>query len=472
MNPQRAIALTQVERRRQLERRTTTELQLLLHRALSPEEARRAALKERPVLDRLRVLDLEGPDPADLRAELWATGGLSAEARDLEYRRLFPALDIGIYLANHAIGKPSDLSRFALDQFQAQHAVFGVTGFVDAGWLDLVNDARHLVGALSGDPELTKGDVAFFPSLSDALGATLSSLRGELVTTEAHFTTGHYIHGHWAERTGGRVVLVPQDRDECVPTAALVGALSPRTTIVSLSQVHWRSGWRHEIEEVAAAMRRICPDAALLFDVYQGHGTVPVDVADLPRRTAILGGGVKQLHAGTGTGYAWLSNAMLADHAPDRVGWWTHAEPMAFEGALRLGDRAAKLRTGPPALLPLVLLATELKVFATLGGGSLPAAVDRARRRTRSLVEGAVSLATDLGLRVRGPRDPERRGAFFAVEVEDGPAAIAGLADRGVVADFRADGSGPAGLVRISASAAHLDYELAFGVEALAEVAR
>jgi kynureninase len=218
-------------------------------------------------------------------------------------------------------------------------------------------------------------------------------------------------------------------------------------------------------------MRRICPSAVLLFDVYQGHGTVPVDAGGLPERTAILGGGLKQLHAGTGAGYAWVSRPLLQDHAPDRVGWWAHAEPMRFEDPpLRFGEGAAKLRTGTPALVPLVMLATELKVLATLGGGSIPAAVACARRRTSEMTQRAVERAKDHGLRVRGPVDPERRGAFFATEVPNGPAVIEALGARGVVADFRADGEGPAGIVRMSASAAHFSYEIDFAVDTLAGI--
>ena len=139
---------------------------------------------------------------------------------------------------------------------------------------------------------------------------------------------------------------------------------------------------------------------------------------------------------------------------------------------MRLGPGAARLRTGTPALLPLVLLVTELKVLASGGGGgSLTAGVRRARARTRDLIAGAVERAQARGLTVRGPTEPERRGAFFAVEVPDGPFAIDGLAVAGVTADFRADvPGGEAGLVRLSASAGHFEYELDYAVEVLARL--
>jgi len=472
MDPLRDIAIAQVERAEQVRGRTSTELQLLLHRALTPDDVHKALLKERPVLDALRNIALQGPDPHQLREEARAVGLIECSDRDLAYRRLFPALDVGVYCANHGVGKPSRPARFALEQFYAQHAAFGIDAFLEAGWLDLYEDAGRLVGELAGDPGLEKGDVAWFMNLSDALSAVLSSLRGRLVTTQAHFTTGHYIHAHWADKTGGTVVTVPQDEQECVPTERVVDALTPDTTIVSLSHTHWRSGWTHDVEAIAQAMQQICPQAVLLLDVYQSHGTIPTTFDSLPARTAILGGGLKQLHAGLGSGYAWCSHELLADLEPDRIGWWAHQDPMAFEPTLRLGEGAAKLRTGGPALLPIILLGTELKVLASSGqDGSLTAGVQRARRVTRDLVEHAVEAAHARGLSVRGPTDPERRGAFFAIEVQDGPFVLDGLGAGQISADFRADEpGGEAGLIRVSASAAHFAYELDYAVDMIARL--
>lgn len=473
MNPLHDIAVAQVERGQRIRSRTTTELQLLLHRALTPQDVRKALLKERPVFDALRDLEVEGPAPADLRAEARAVGLLERSEADLAYRALFPALDLGVYCANHSVGKPSEPARLALEQFYAQHAVFGVDAFVEAGWLDLFDDTRLSVGELCGDVGLQLGDVAYFTNLSEALSSVLSSLRGTLVTTAGHFTTGHYIHQHWAERSGGTVVVVPEDEQECIPTQRVIDALTADTTVVSLSHVHWRSGYVHDMDAIIAAMAGVCPDAALLLDVYQGHGTVPTDFDALPPRTAILGGGLKQLHAGLGGGYAWVSHELLDDLHPDRMGWWAHEDPMAFEPApVRLGTGATGLRTGSPSLLPIVLLGTELKVLAASGDqGTLTSGVARARRITRGLVDEAVREAVAKGLVVRGPTDPDRRGAFFAVEVADGPATLESLSAAGVTADFRADEpNGAKGIVRLSANAASFGYELSYAIGVLAEL--
>jgi len=247
MNPLHDIARAQVDRGERLRARTATELQLLLHRALTPDDVRKAMLKERPVFDALRSMDMDGADPAQMRLEARAVGLLDATEADLAYRGLFPALDLGVYCANHSVGKPSEPARLAMEQFYAQHAVFGLDAFVEAGWLDLLDDTRQMVSELCGDLGRNRGDVAFFLNLSDALSAVLNGLSGRLITTEAHFTTGHYIHHHWARLDGNTVIEVPEDDQECVPTERVIEALTSDTAVVSLSHVHWRSGYVHDL---------------------------------------------------------------------------------------------------------------------------------------------------------------------------------------------------------------------------------
>lgn len=472
MDPLREIANAQVERAQALRGEASTELALLLHRAMSPRDVRKALMKERPVLDHLRYLTTDGPDPGVLRDAAMRSGILDCDEGDLAFRSLYPGLDVGVYCANHAVGKPSEPTRLALEQYYVQHAIYGSDAFIYAGWLNHIDDARHLVGELCGDAELEQGDVAFFPSLSDALSAVLSSHRGRLVTTEGHFTTAHYIHQHWAKQTGGEVVIVEQDDQECIEASRIIEALTPDTTVVSLSLVHWRSGWVHEMEPVIEAMLSICPEATLLLDVYQGHGTVPTRFDQLPLKTAMLGGALKQLHGGLGAAYAWCTNALLETHIPDRLGWFAHRDPMAFDPEFVPGDGPQRLHTGPPLVLPISLLSTELKVLASSGfDGSVTSGVARARHVTSALVAYGIEIARNRGMTIRGPDEPGRRGAFFAIEVDDGPFILDGLTAAGVTVDFRPDvAGGSAGLLRVSASAAHFPYEMEFAVDTIARL--
>jgi kynureninase len=461
------IADAQAARFKRYSALETADLSELLDRSTSATDVHDALLKERPLLDARRSLRLSGPDPSDLRDEACAVGLLDATAADLAYRRLYPGLDVGVYCASHAMGKPS----VALDAALEGH--FGVlraegTEAWASGWSAVIDRFRADVASLVGG-DLVSGDVLWFANFSDAHASLLSGLRGRMVTEAGHFTSARYLHASWATRTGSTVVEVPVDALGCTPTDSLIGALTPDTTVVSLSHALWRTGYLHEIERIAQAMHQVCPEAALLLDAYQTLGTVIVDVARLPVLTAVTGGGLKQLHAGTGAGFAWVSRPLLDRLTPDRAGWWAHRDPLAFADAFEPGPGGARFRTGVPSLAPMVALSSELRVIASSAGGDLRAAILRARHHTLHQVRRAVVAAEAAGLEVSGPREPARRAAFFSIRVADGAATLAHLRAHGVIADFRADAPGAAGgLLRLSANAASFEYELSFAVATLA----
>ncbi len=467
-DPLRPIIQAQLARHAAVLGLGTPELGLLLERALEPDDVRRALLKETPLLRARRAL---GPpveeEPHVLRERALLAGALVVGGpEDLAFRRLYPALDVGVYCASHAMGKPSAAWLPALEEHLGQLLVHGTAAWVEGGWLNLFETFQASIRALLGDDE-ELGDVTSFLNYSDGLSALLGSgLTGTLLTTDDHFTSAHYVHQAWAERTGSDVIRVP--------AGGLVDALTPGTAIVSVSTAAWKTGVLLDVFALAEEMMDVCPGAVLLLDAYQTLGTVPLSVGRLPPRCAVLGGGLKQLRAGTGSGFAWISGDLLDELEPDRTGWWAHREPLAFSPEFEAAEGAAKLRTGVPDPTPLVALITELQVLASSGRGSLDAAVRRARGVTTTAVHAGMQAAEALGLEIEGPGGSEDRGAFFAIRVPRGGAeAVQELASVGVFVDFRADAPGAeAGVVRISASPATFVYEVVFAVSALAEVIR
>lgn len=442
------------------------QLDALVARALTPDDIRNAVLREAPLLAHRRAPPRA--DIAEVREELAAVSLIDATPDDLAFRRLFPTLDDGIYCASHATGKPSIAWTSALEAHLSHLRQWGL-GAWEAGWTAAEARFRERVSTLvGGDPEA--GAVARYLNVSDALSAILNGgLRGRLVTAEDHFTTAHYIHEAWANRTGSEVVEVAEERDGSAPLAALCDALTRDTEVVSVATASWRTGVLLDVYALSEAIMDICPDATLIVDAYQTLGTVPLHTDRLAMRTAVLGGGLKQLRAGTGAGFAWISHPLLEELEPDRTGWFGHVAPFAFAPPpMVLGNGATKLQTGCPDPTGALALTVELDVLASVAGGSLEAAVRRTRSSTAQQVRTAIALAEHHGLQVVGDVPPEARAAFFAIRVPDG-AIVADLAREGLMADFRADiPGGKAGVCRISANAASFDYELAAVVDGVA----
>lgn len=406
--------------------------------------------------------------PHRLREAHAAELGLSAE--DLAFRRLYPGLDAGIYACSHSMGIPSVAGPAAvLDQLD-QLAFHGIAVWDEGTWVEVMDRYRAACARLVGG-NLEHGDVAWVPNVSEGLSAVLEGVPGgTLVYTDGHFTTGHYVHQQWAQNTGGRLRVVPTDPDGSVPTERLVEALGPDVRALSISHALFESGWLQDLPTLARELRARAPDALLVVDAYQTAGTVPIDAATLGDRVVVTAGGHKQLRASAGAAFVYAARPLLRNLTPRRTGWWGHAAPFAFEkGAVRRATDATRLRTGTPTLAGMAMLLGELAALASSTGGDLGAAVHRARRVTRDLVDVARQEADFHRLRLRGDWASDRRAAFVCVEVEDGEAVNRRLALEGIRADFRPARAGARhGWIRVSGNAAGFAYEIQAVMAAIA----
>ena len=469
----RRIATAQLERGQAIARVDPPALCALVSRARSPSDVRRALLKEIPLLHARQKLESHEPSPHTLREEAAAVGLLDATPRDLDYRRLFPTLDLGIYCAHHAIGKPSEVLGRALDEHHSHLFHHGIGAF-EAGWGEIRDAFRDRVAKLIGG-DLLRGDVARFENWSDSLAAILGSgVRGRLLGGADHFTSGRYIHRWWAEQTGDTFVELEGDRDEWVPTQAYVDALTPDTTAVSISAAHWRTARLHDMPALVEAMDAICPDAMLIVDAYQVLGLVPFRIDNFPMRTAITGAGIKQLHAGTGSGFAWMSHALMADLEPDRIGWFAHADPLAFAPPpFEPGFAAGRWQTGVPDFTPMRAFVTEVDVLSTLVDGKLSTAIERVRARTVRTIDTAIERARSLGFDVVGEGRATVRSPVLALRITKGETLVESLGKLGIVADYRPDQPGAdEGILRLSTAGSAFAYELLFTLEAASEILR
>lgn len=391
-----------------------------------------------------------------MRIEAVEAGALDATFGELNYRQLFPSLDRGIYCAHHAVGRPSAHLLPALRDHLLQLEQFGMGAF-NHGWELIPERFANRVRTLLRQSD---GDVLHVQNFSDGLSAMLfAGLEGRLLCGTDHFTAGRYLHARWAHE-GQPLHEIEGDADEWVPTEAYIAALTADTQVVSISSAHWRTGQVHDLPALFAAMAKTCPDATLLLDVYQTLGSIELDLTGLPARTAILGGGIKQLHTGAGCGFVWATLALLESLEPNRSGWFAHAEPFAFAPDFTPAAGAARFQTGAPNTTAMAAFLAETDVLFSLGADPLP----RVHERIRNTVVAAVDHARALDLQVAG--DPG--AAFLAIRTTDGAAELERAASQGVVFDFRPDvAGGAAGLLRFSTGAAAFEYELLYALEAL-----
>jgi L-cysteine/cystine lyase len=314
-----------------------------------------------------------------------------------EARELFPVLERVAYLNAGTFGP---LARPTAEAMEAQLAADVERGRVGKDYVErllaLRDEAR---GALAALVQVEPTQVALTSSTTDGCNIVLSGLDlgpdDEVVTTdEEHFGLLGPLH-----TSGARIVVAAADPE------AILGAVTPRTRLLALSEVLWASGRLlpvHELREQAGV--------PILVDGAQSAGAIPVDARGLDFFTI--------------SGQKWLCG-------PDSTGALVVAEPerlrvtrpsyfsqASFERDGSFEPRAGAARFDPNWLSP-ASLAGLLAALALAPEWRYERAAEQARR-CRELLEPHVDLV--LG-----------DATLVSFRVGDPPALVARLAERGVV---------------------------------------
>ncbi|HEV8650936.1 MAG TPA: aminotransferase class V-fold PLP-dependent enzyme [Actinomycetes bacterium] len=344
----------------------------------------------------------------------------------LAWRHRFPTLDGAPYLAAHTLGPMPDSVPGALARFAEEWAAEGVGAW--RGWLEQVRATAAILERLLGAPE---GSVVLGPNVSVLAGQVLSCVdwhgrRNRLVTTDLEFSTCDYLY-RAQEMAGAEVVVVPSGQLTVDPER-VAAAVDERTALVAVTHVAFRSSALLDPAPIVARAHEV--GALVLLDTYQSAGTVPVDLAALGVDLAV-GGSVKWLLGGPGTGYLYARPEVAERLAPRSVGWFGHAAPFAFEPApTRHAPGAGRFVTGTPNVAAHVMAAEGYRIVAEAGVAGIRA---KSQHQTARLLEGFV----EQGAVMRGPADVRRRGGSVVVDFDGAEKATEELIRRGFTCDYR-----------------------------------
>jgi kynureninase len=306
-----------------------------------------------------------------------------------------------------------------------------VRAWADAWW-ELPVRVGDAVAPLMGAPA---GSVAMTPTVTLAHAAVVSALpydggRDTIVMTALDFPSVRYAVEALARagraRGGGR----ERGRRD-VDAERVCAAIDERTRLVAVSHVLFRSAFVLDAERIVRHAH--AHGALVMLDAYHSVGVLPVDVAALGA-DFVAGGVLKWLCGGPGGSFLYvapdLERAPAARCGPALTGWQAHAQPFAFDEAMRFADgrvgvarrhaggaRALRQRRGP----------------APPRRGGDGAVRAKSVRQTERLI----ALADARGYPVRAPRDAERRGGTVALDVPHGYEVAQELLARDVVIDYR-----------------------------------
>ncbi|MGY6697047.1 MAG: kynureninase [Roseinatronobacter sp.] len=344
-------------------------------------------------------------------------------------RSMFDLPDGIIYLDGNSLGPlPRGVADRVARTISDEWGKMLITGWNDAGWMDLparVGDRiGRLIGAASGT--VTMGDtlsIKVYQALASAL--ELRPDRRVILSDTGNFPSDLYMADGLC-RTLGR-----GHRLRTVPPEDITTALDDDVAVLMLTEVDYRTGRKHDMAKLIAQAHEI--GALVVWDLAHSAGAIPVDVTAAKADFAV-GCSYKYLNSGPG-GPAFIYIAPhLANHVrPALSGWLGHEAPFAFDPDYRPADGVARMRVGTPAILQLAALDAALDVWDKVTMEDVRLRSLELQQRFLDRVEAG---CPDLTL--ASPRDPEMRGSQISFRHPHGYAIIQALIARGVIGDFRA----------------------------------
>lgn len=370
------------------------------------------------------------------------------------YRDEFPILSEKTYLNSNSLGALSRRSITSRRSFERDWNELGASAWYGSdGWTGKLEEVREAFGRTVGARE---GEVALMPSISAGLTAVADALdlrEGDrVVVSELDFPTLTY--QFLARRRLGLDVKIVESPDGVeVPLEAWREALAGGADLVATSHVFFATGAIQDVAALGDLAREA--GARYLVDAYQSHGQVPLDAREIGA-DFLVSGALKWLMGGPGLAFLWVRHELARELEPVALSWFGVEDQFAFDPRRdEPRDDARRFELGTPAVGAAFTASGGLEIVEEIG-------VPAIRARNALLTEDLIRRLRGAGFELRIA--PEgRRSAIVLARHPRPEAAVAHLADRGVICDARP------GVVRLSPHFYNTAGDNRRAVEALAE---
>ena len=334
-----------------------------------------------------------------------------------------------IYLEGNSLGPlPTDVAERIQQMVTEEWGGHLIKGWNLDEWmaqpLRVGNQVARLIGAPAGS--VTLGDtlsVKIFQALSAAL--KLRPARRVILSDSGNFPSDLYM----AE---GLIRQLDQDYElRVVAPEDVVSAVTDDVAVVMITQVDYRTGRMHDMEQVTVAAHEA--GAVMLWDLAHSAGAVPIDLKSCKAEFA-AGCTYKYLNGGPGApAFIYVRPDIVGNIEPALAGWLGHDAPFAFEPHYRPAPGIERMRIGTPPVIQLVALEQAMKIWDD---------VDMTKLRAASIHLCDLFIAEVESncpqLILVSPREGAQRGSQVSFASENGFAVMQALIARDVIGDFRA----------------------------------
>jgi kynureninase len=381
--------------------------------------------------------------------------GLDREDPLGHYREHFIGTDTPVsYLDGNSLGRPlkrtaEDVAAFIRDDWGGR-----LIRSWDEHWLAMpqsIGDqlGRAVLGAAPGQTIIADSTtVVLYKLIRAALAAVADPDRNELVLDTENFPTDRYLVEGIALEEGLTLRWIQADPAAGVTVDQVREATGPRTAVVLLSQIAYRSGHLSDLPAITAAVHDA--GALVVWDLCHSAGSVEIGL-DAAGVDFAAGCTYKYLNGGPGSpAFAYVSHRHLPSLNQPIWGWMGRKD--AFEMAAGY-EPAAGIRgflSGTPAIFGMIAMQGTLDLIEE---ASMAAIREKSEKLTAFAVEVFDALLAPLGAELATPRDRARRGSHITV---DHPgftkATVEALWEGDVIPDFRSPRGIRVGLSPLSTS--------------------
>lgn len=374
-------------------------------------------------------------------------------------RELFIGTDTPLsYLDGNSLGRPlkrtaDDVAAFIRDEWGGRL----IRGW-DEKWLALpqaIGDqlGRAVLGAAPGQTIIADSTtVVLYKLIRAALAAVQDPDRNELVLDTENFPTDRYLVEGIALEEGLTLRWIEPDPAAGVTVEQVRQAAGPRTAVVLLSQVAYRSGHLADLPGITAAVHDA--GALVVWDLCHSAGSVEIglDGADVDFAAGCT---YKYLNGGPGSpAFGYVNARHLPSLNQPIWGWMGRKDAFEMAAGYEPAGGIRGFLSGTPAIFGMLAMQGTLDLIEEV---SMAAVREKSRTLTSFAVEVFDAWLAPLGAQLASPRHPGERGSHITVDHPDfTKATVEALWAGDVIPDFRSPHGIRIGLSPLSTSFAEV----------------
>lgn len=386
----------------------------------------------------------------------WMTRAAERDAADplaIFVDRFEPAEGVIAYFDGNSLGRPVRGTAQEMARFVGHDWGSRLIRSWDEAWLRWPEETGDLLaaaalGAAPGQTVVADSTTVLLYKVLRALADAQVAAdpdRTELVLDTDNFPTDRYVAEGIAAERGLDLVWIEADPAAGVTREQVAAAVGPRTGVVLLSHVAYRSGYLADGPGITATVQEA--GGLVLWDLCHSAGSVPLAL-DAWGADAAVGCTYKYLNGGPGApAFAYLAARHHDTVRQPIQGWMGRRDPFLMAPGYEPAAGIRALVSGTPSVVGMVPLRRSLEMLAEAG-------IDAVRAKSLALTGFAAEIVQSwpdhLGVTIASPLQDERRGGHLTIRRHDFAEVNAALWERGVIPDFRAPDGLRLGLAPLS----------------------